>query len=253
MYLTFALLIFITILKIIVVIAMGSVLILRWKRQTKHYLTDFPFLMALTFFGYGLLKIYDVFLYLYGRNMTFNELNSGYTSELAALAYIRMIFGTLSIIPYVILMLEIWFTEKKKIRNIVGVSWIVLNIIGIIFVKTYSQLLLINGFSVLAPILLSVISFIVINHNKKLAEINCLRLAWGWGIFIVLQLIRPIWRLFPSSSGWGLTWIGELLEMLALIIVGIGFLTHASYSKKIVELRPNNYKEIQSREINVDS
>ncbi|MHA1744808.1 MAG: hypothetical protein ACTSWW_02345, partial [Promethearchaeota archaeon] len=84
----------------------------------------------------------------------------------------------------------------------------------------------------LGPILLSIVTFLIIHKNKRLPEINSLILAVGWILFVITQLIRPIWREIPSDSIWGMTWIGELLEMATMIIVGIGFLKPAFYASK---------------------
>ena len=62
-------------------------------------------------------------------------------------------------------------------------------------------------------------------------QINSLFITIGWGTYLITQILRPIWISLGSSS-WGLTWIGEFLELISMVIIGIGFIRPASYFEK---------------------
>ena len=206
----------------------------KWHHQMKRYFSDFPFLMALTFGFYGLGKLLDTFLYYYFRNeVSLGSLATVQVPNAFLLTKIRFILSPiLVIIPFTILMLEIWFVDRKRLQIAIGSIWTIFSFVSVIIFQEYNQLLLSNALITLGPILLSIVTFLIIHRNKRLPEINSLILAVGWILFVITQLIRPIWREIPSDSIWGMTWIGELLEMATMIIVGIGFLKPAFYASK---------------------
>jgi len=211
----------------------------------KRYFSDFPFLMALTFGFYGLGKLLDTFLYYYFRNeVSLGSLATVQVPNAFLLTKIRFILSPiLVIIPFTILMLEIWFVDRKRLQIAIGSIWTIFSFVSVIIFQEYNQLLLSNALITLGPILLSIVTFLIIHKNKRLPEINSLILAVGWILFVITQLIRPIWREIPSDSIWGMTWIGELLEMATMIIVGIGFLKPAFYASK----KPQSNRKLKER------
>ncbi|UYP48710.1 hypothetical protein NEF87_004995 [Candidatus Lokiarchaeum ossiferum] len=220
-----------TVLKIVALSLLGYFLINKWKRQSKKYYTDFPFLMSITFFGYALAKIYDLCLYYIFRDTPDLELLTEFDPTLLIIVKIRFVLcPVLVIAPYLVLMMMIWFQDRVRTQKIIGVSWIILSLLSIIVVQNYSQILIVNALVAFPIILLSIISFFVLNHQKKLHEINSLVLAIAWSLYVCTQLLRPLWITLGSGT-WGLTWVGELVELLTLVMIGIGFIIPANYRK----------------------
>ncbi|MHA1584697.1 MAG: hypothetical protein ACTSVU_09850 [Promethearchaeota archaeon] len=226
------LLIIFTIIKVIVVFYLTGLLYSKWRKQSKRYLSDFPCLMSELFALYGITKIFDIFLYVFGNTSQIIMNNDTNSAIMVILGRLRIFLGTLAMVPLLLLMLEIWIPEKRKLSLGLGIGWVLLGITGTIISQTYVHLLIFLGIIVSGPILFAIISFIIIHHTRKLPQLNCRLLALGWSIFLILQTIRPIWKNMGLSGTWGLTWIGELIDIFALIIIGIGFLTHASYGKR---------------------
>lgn len=234
-----------TVLKICALITLGFFLLNKWKKQSKRYFTDFPFLMSLTFFIYALGKIYDLILYYIYRNTPVMADLYELGDFVVLIVKMRFILSPVVVIfPFLILMMIIWFGEKKKLQIFLSSTWFLLSIISILVARTYSQLLLINAIVAFPTILLSIISFFILNKQERLPEINSLILAFGWIAYVGVQLIRPVWSTLGTGN-WGLTWLGELVEMATLIIVGIGFMIPARYGRSMKEDSP---KKIKSKE-----
>ncbi|MHA1777629.1 MAG: hypothetical protein DRO88_04330 [Promethearchaeia archaeon] len=222
-------------LKVIGLFILAFIMFRRWRRQTKRYFSDFPFLMGLTFVMYAVGKIYDLLVYYYLSNgqpfKDLSEIHSPYGLELIKL---RFFFSPmLVIIPYVIIMLEIWMEGKVKWQVVITSSFSVSSITAILICQTYQQLLLINASISVVPVLISVISFFLIYKRKRMPEINSLLIAIGQLLFIIFQFIRPIWATIGGDPVWGLTWIAEIVETIPLILNGWGFLTPAPYADEV--------------------
>ena len=217
-------------LKTVVLISLASFLMIKWFKQKLRYFTDFPFLNALGFYIFGLGKILDI--YLYYHFMDTPNLATLNDPTALLLGKIRFILSPiLVVLPYFILMLVIWLENRKKIQKTLGIGWIILSLIAVLLAKGYTQFLIFNLIIALPVIVLSVVSFAIIHHQHKLPQINSLFITIGWGTYLITQILRPIWISLGSSS-WGLTWIGEFLELISMVIIGIGFIRPASYFEK---------------------
>ena len=217
-------------LKTVVLISLASFLMIKWFKQKLRYFTDFPFLNALGFYIFGLGKLLDI--YLYYHFMDTPNLATLNDPTALLLGKIRFILSPiLVVLPYFILMLVIWLENRKKIQKIIGIGWIVLSFVAVLLAKGYTQFLIFNLIIALPVIVLSVVSFAIIHHQHKLPQINSLFITIGWGTYLITQILRPIWISLGSSS-WGLTWIGEFLELISMVIIGIGFIRPASYFEK---------------------
>ncbi len=109
-------------------------------------------------------------------------------------------------------------------------------------------MLLINQLVAFPVILLSIISFGIMHYRQKLPQINSLMLSFGWLMFAISQFLRNFWQNLGSGT-WGLTWIGEIVELGALLIIGLGFMIPASYTKKNNNQSVKNIVEVEKREI----
>jgi len=216
--------------KTVVLISIASYLINKFFNQKSRYFTDFPFLNALGFYIFGLGKLLDIYLYYHFIDTPNLATLNDPTALL--LGKIRFILSPiLVVLPYFILMLVIWLENKKKIQRVIGFGWIILSFVAVLLAKGYTQFLFFNMIIALPVIVLSVVSFAIIHHQQKLPQINSLLISIGWGSYLITQIIRPIWISFGNSS-WGLTWIGEFVELISMVIIGIGFIRPASYFEK---------------------
>ncbi|MHA1473807.1 MAG: hypothetical protein ACTSPA_06980 [Promethearchaeota archaeon] len=219
--------------KTVVLVLIASFLLTKWLSQKLHYFTDFPFLNALGFYIFSLGKLLDIYLYYHFIDTpnlaTLDDPNA------LLLGKIRFILSPiLVVLPYFILMLVIWLENRKKIQKILGIGWIVLSFVAVLLAKDYTQFLFFNLIIALPVIVLSVVSFAIIHHQQKLPQINSLLISLGWGAYLITQILRPFWISLGSSS-WGLTWIGEFLELISMVIIGIGFIKPASYIEKNID------------------
>jgi len=240
------LLILSTSLKSIVIFSLGTILFRKWMNQKQKYYSDFPFLNSLGFYFYAIGKIFDIYLYIRFRtNDTTGVIND---SQVLAFAKARFLLSpVIVLIPYVILMLVIWFQGKKKLQFGIGFGWALISIIAVLIPRSYQQLLIINAAIAFPPIFLSIITFGIINHQKRLPQINSLMLMIGWSLYLVSQLVRSIWVNLGTGT-WGLSYVGELIEMFTFVIIGIGFMIPAFYHKSeeqsnIIQKEFNNFEE----------
>jgi hypothetical protein len=216
-----------TSVKVVVLIIMAGFLFGKWIKQEHHYGTDFPFLMAIGFALFGIVKIVDIIYYDYfGKIANITE----FTGEIAVfLARVRFGLGVLSVLPVMVLMLIIWFGGKRKVQALVGIVWGVLSFTSLMLAKTLKDFLQITQIYAFPPILLSCITFFIIHKQQKLPQINSLFIAIGWLSYIFLQIIRPVWYNLGQTT-FGLAWVAELIEMVALMGIGLGFFRPASYN-----------------------
>jgi len=244
------LLILSTSLKSIVIFILATILLKKWLNQNQKYYSDFPFLNSLGFYFYAIGKIFDIYLYIrFQSNDTSGVIND---SQVLAFAKARFLLSpVIVLIPYLILMLVIWFQGKKKLQFGLGLGWALISVTAVLLARSYPQLLLVNAIVAFPPIVLSIITFGIINHQKRLPQINSLILMIGWSSYVVSQLIRSIW-ITLGSGAWGLSYVGEIIEMLTFVVIGIGFLIPAFYSK--YEEQSNvNQREINNFEKNIEN
>lgn len=219
-------------IKALVLFGLGVFFIQRWSKQEKKYYTDFPFLMSLVMLLFSLSKVYDIACYvIYSDNPNFILLNTPITNLLGK---IRMALVMVTTFPYFILMLIIWFGQKRKLQYTIAIAWISIGSIAIFSISNYKGLQSFVSLITIPPILLSVFTYIIIHKNQRLPQINSLVLAIGWGAFMVAMLIRPVLSGVGTSGidVWGLSWLCEIIEMITLIIIGFGFSKPAFYADK---------------------
>ncbi|MHA1674126.1 MAG: hypothetical protein ACTSYI_10920, partial [Promethearchaeota archaeon] len=60
--------------------------------------------------------------------------------------------------------------------------------------------------------------------------INSLLIAIGQMLYLISQIIRPLWYQIGPDPVWGLTWVAEMVESIPFIINAIGYLIPAFYT-----------------------
>ena len=109
----------------------------------KRYMTDFPFLFSLGTFFYAGTKIYDMLIYAIYQN----PLSSFTTLSSIELWVVRIRFflsPVITLLPYFLLMLIIWFEGKKKLQWGIGCLWLIISSFAILSASNYPQLLFYN-------------------------------------------------------------------------------------------------------------
>jgi hypothetical protein len=182
-----------------------------------------------TFF-FGIAKIYDIILYsLFKDTPNIASL----PNDALPMTKIRLILCPLiAILPYLILLFIIWFEGKKKVQLIFGVTWFLASLTAILTAQNYNQLLSLITLIMLPPIILSIITYFVLHWKRRFPQINSLLIGIGWILYSITQLIRPIWIeiKIDINSTWGLSWVGEIVELLSFSIIIIGLIVPSSYA-----------------------
>jgi len=224
-------------IKVCVLFGFSRYMYIRWTHQEKKYYTDFPFLTVLATLFFGIAKIYDILLYsLYNDTPNIVSL----PNEALPMTKIRFILCPLiAILPYLYVLFIIWFEGKKKVQIIFGISWFFASLFGIITAQNYPQLLSLITFIMLPPIVLSIITYFILHVKHRFLQINSLMIGIGWILFSITQLIRPIWIdiKLNNNSTWGLSWVGEIVELLSFSLIVIGLIVPSSYMKLPVSER----------------
>jgi hypothetical protein len=222
------------IVKIGVLISLTYILLRKWIYQDRKYMTDFPFLMAIGFVLFAITKLFDI--YLYEQYGSIDELLNFTDDEAVNYARWRFSLGIISVFPVMLLMLIIWFEDRKKIQFIIGFSWLLVSFISLFSSQTLKQFLLVSQIYSIPPLLLSCITYLIIHKQKKIPTINSLLLGIGWSCFIIVQIFRPMFY----SDSFDLKWLAELIESVLMILIGVGFTRPAFYSKKMNRIGPND-------------
>jgi hypothetical protein len=230
-------------LKCTVLVWMSILLFRKWWQQERRFFSDFPILMGMGFLLFASVKIVDLYLYISLSDIfsQYNESNANYLPW----AQFRYFLGILSVLPVTLLMLAIWFGNRKKIQWLLGGIWASISLISIFFATNLDEFLQITAIYAFPPILLIAITFFIIHRQKRLPQINSLVLGLGWSGYIFLQIIRPLWYQLGAGT-FGLAWLGELIEMSAMVVIGMGFFIPAFYIKKTEKNRtPKNNAQIK--------
>jgi len=236
--------------RVIILVFLSGLMFHKWNHQNKKYYGDFPFLMALTFALFAFSKAFDIFLYIFlsgGAPIEdFSQLSSNMGVFLLKLSFIFS--PVLVIIPYIIILLEIWLEDRRKLQIGLLSSFIVIFLLGIFLSQSYTHLLIVSVSVSLLPLLMSSVSFFIIHVKKRMPGINSLLIAIGQMLYLISQIIRPLWYQLGSDPVWGLTWVAEIVESIPFIINAIGYLIPAFYtireSPMVKVGPPQNYSTI---------
>jgi hypothetical protein len=241
-----------TILKAIIVFSLSINLIKRWKQQKIRYRTDFPILTGLFFLFLTIGKIIDASLYYYMRDEPdYANLLQATLNYIEFLGRLRFIVTYITVAPIVVLMLIIWFHQKKRLQIGIYSVWTIISMIGIFLSYTYTHFLIMNITIVFLPILLSSIIQYIMHRSKKMGSINNLILSFGWILMLITQIFRPFWQSLGDSI-LGYVWISEILETIPYVIIWYGFSSSSKYhnvSAKVETKIQNDHTPFQENEI----
>jgi hypothetical protein len=201
------------IFKCIVVAASGGVLLYRWRRSERRFLTDTPFLFALGFFciasGEAIDAIFDSGFAYY--DLIFFKFRAG----ILGMGMLFVLYATVLI----------WFIEKQYIGNILIILYATMFLIALAIAPTED---LVRSFSM--PFLLVVYfgflaTFLLAWFMKRLPDVHGLVMCLGGAIALVGQFIKN------PLAAIGYIWISELIDLLGLSILCLGLLIKPGYAK----------------------
>ncbi len=69
----------------------------------------------------------------------------------------------------------------------IGCLWLIISSFAILSASNYPQLLFYNSLIAIPPIILSIVTYFIINYQKRLPQINSLILAIGWCAYALLN------------------------------------------------------------------
>ena len=82
----------------------------------------------------------------------------------------------------------------------------------------------------------------------KMSEIHHFILAFGWILFLITQMFRPIWQNIGNTV-WGYLWISEILETIPYVMIWYGFTTPSKYHKISKRQSKSNDKRNKKKDI----
>ncbi|MFX1317990.1 MAG: hypothetical protein ACFE9D_00955 [Promethearchaeota archaeon] len=190
--------------KVIILFALGFLLLIRWFRAERRFYTDIPFLFAIGFFILAGAESVDVLIH------------SGLLPPFDLFTYkIRAAFTAISLAFFLYPTLLIWVSERRRLRDMTPIIYIILVLLIVALTPTELLLRLL-----LIPFMLVVyvgftISFFAAWMMGRLAEVHGLIISIGGTVTILGQILKVF---LPIT----LVWVSEVIEILGLIILWAG-------------------------------
>lgn len=213
----------------IVLILLGSYLMLRWLKAEKRFFTDFPFLMAVTTFILFVAKLYDLYLFNYFGDL---DLNAYFIDDpnILWLAKARWLLMLANVVPMISLLLSIWLADydKKYLYAIISV-YVGFWTIYFIVVPSFDLIRNVHYILLMPLIFLSILTYFFLYKNKRVPEIHSLILAIAWILYLISSIIRPTILISIGDPPWGMSWVGEILDIINWIIMTLGFVIKPKY------------------------
>ncbi len=209
-----------------VYVALASVLFYQWKESEKRYISDIPFLLGLAFIGQSVQHVFDI-LWVTG-------LVPYATIASQIMIFVQFIIISTVLILLFITMLDIWFENKPKIRNIGILLYcsIVIGLFTIIILIDY-ELVVITMFLLGIPTFaLLAITFIFAYHQQRLSNIHPLFVGMGAVVamssYFVHAICSKIGTIYVDIYT-SFSFIGVLVEIIGYSLFLYGFLKKAPY------------------------
>lgn len=202
--------------RIIILLACGLLLVKSWMASNKRFLSDFPFVFALIFFAFMVGKMVDLYI-----QMNFGPQDTSPAFLAATRArYIVMAVYMVGLIGSVLL---IWFKSKKR-ANLGILSGYAATFVAVaLLAPDYQSLSMSLTYLVFPVIVILTFTFFFTHHLKRLRnKFNSLVVAIGCIITAISHVIRPS-LIKMGTGGWGLSWICEVIDLVAWAFIFWGF------------------------------
>ncbi|MHA1847210.1 MAG: hypothetical protein ACTSXU_06155 [Promethearchaeota archaeon] len=211
----------IIIARIFILIINGAILLRIWLKSSKRYFTDFPFWFALTFFTLGISKLIDFYI-----GFVSNDMDS--TNQLLFILKFRYFFFALTVGELIMVLLIIWFKNKRSVQVSILSLYSILWFFIIIYSRDYESLTKSSSIILLPAIIFIIFTFLFIYRQKRLPKFHALYVAVGTIIYTISQILRPF-MVRIGDTKWGLMWVCEIIDLAAWLIIFLGFIIKPNY------------------------
>jgi hypothetical protein len=220
------------VLRIAVLFACGGYLFYKWAKAPRRYFFDLPFLIGVSFTALAASKVLDIILYemLYGVAQE-NQYIVGHPSM--PFAHARWLFMLVVTAPLLYANLHVWVAERGRARLAVVGAHTALFALLILQTNTYAGLSALTPYILLPVAIITVVTFLFAYASKRLPNVHGLLVGLGWAAYLVTSSVRPM--LLASGTGtFGLVSVAEILDMLAWLVIFIGFALKPGYAKAVL-------------------
>ncbi len=210
--------------RVVVFLLCGLVLLKSWLVSKKRYFSDLPFVLALMFLTLFVGKCIDLYILV---NFTSSSTSAEYLAVLS-IRYVIMAINTVEILSAVLI---IWNRSRVLVNLGIIAGYSAVWIVWLLSAKDFSSLS--RSLYLVAPVLiLLVATFLFTYFQKRLTnKFNSLHVTIGTIVYVVSQVIRP--SLANVGGGdWGLTWIGEIIDLVGWLFIFRGFIEPSIQAKK---------------------
>jgi hypothetical protein len=206
------------IFKSIIIAATGLFLLWRWQRAERHFYTDMPFLFGLGFLSIAAGTAVDG---------TFRSEIAPYTLFVFQIRTMLLGIGLILLLTSAVM---VWFIERKTLSYVlVGVFtvlFLAVTWLGPIWLGGTEAAVRVSAMPFLLVVAIGVVStFLIAWYMKRLPDVHGLVMAFGVGVTMIGQLLKN-----PLSAV-QMMWASELIDLLGLVIVFIGFQIKPGYAK----------------------
>lgn len=207
--------------KSVIIAATGLFLLWRWRRAQRHFYSDMPFL-----FGLGFLCI-----------AAGTAVDGVFRSEIATYTLpafqIRTLLLGLGLIFLLTSAVMVWFIERRRLGyalvGIFTVLFLTATWLAPIWLGPTEAVVRLAAMPFLLIVALGVVStFVAAWYMKRLPDVHGLVMAFGVGVTMIGQLLKN------PLSAMGIMWVSEMIDLLGLVIVFLGFQIKPGYAKAAV-------------------
>lgn len=206
------------IFKSIIIAATGLFLLWHWRRAERHFYSDMPFL-----FGLGFLSI-----------AAGTAVDGVFRSEIATYTLfafqIRTMLLGLGLIFLLTSAVMVWFIERRTLGyalvGVFTVLFLTATWLAPIWLGPTEAVVRLAAMPFLLIVALGVVAtFIIAWYMKRLPDVHGLVMALGVGVTMIGQLLKN------PLSAMQIMWVSEVIDLLGLIIVFLGFQIRPGYAK----------------------
>ncbi len=221
--------------RIIILSGMVIYTFYKWFKQEKQYFSDLPFLFGIFFLFLVFGKTLDLF-----ADFIYFELNETLVLSVLKTRYFIMILDFLPMIYLSSEMILFSFSLRPKFNKLTNeesrdkISYRL--IFGILFIEFIAGLLApsVRSLTIYYPIIIipSLITifwlFRFAYKNKRLSQVNTLILTFGFGAYLISQIIRPLAQFIIGESDVFLIF-AESIDLIIFLVIFLGFYRESKY------------------------
>ncbi len=214
--------------RIVILFACGLLLFKSWMGCNKRYVSDFPFVFSLIFFSLVLGKIVDLYIQL-----NFGPLDI--SPAFLLVTRIRYLLMAVYMTGLIGSALIIWMKSRTRANLGILAGYATVWVAVALLSPDYQSLSMSLAYLVFPVILVLTFTFFFTYRQKRLQnKINSLVVAIGCVITAFAHVIRPS-LIKLGTGGWGLSWICEIIDLVAWVFIFWGFFKPSMPARKVAE------------------